>query len=300
MYDFFTFSPQPIVIISNQHKEWLVKDINSAFLTLSGYMKDDLIGKSASILSHSSPFCQVLTRLAALQKAKTEDSTLECEISTRSGQCLTVSLQMSRIRSVSGDHLFAVVIVDISEKAWIENIILDQKVEASMLLTADGVIKSINRYYSPVRFNVSRLLEGSVADFLLQKDKFRIYRFFETLKANKTEGQTSFTLTLFGDQFTSTVIAKPFYRSDGNLKCYAIVFTKLALIDPFEDPSFKLRLLMTEKKISVTQLAHTTDISLTTISKIRNGKIKKPQRITADLIAGKLGVVPGEIWSCFR
>lgn len=297
MYDFFTFSPHPIIIVSNQHSKWLMKDINSAFLSLSGYRKEDLIGKSASILSHSSPFCQVLARLAALQE--NEDSELDCEISTRFGRCITVSLRLNRIQS-DHNNLYALMVTDISEKRWIDDIILDQRIEASLLLTADGTIKSINRYYSPVRFNASRFLEGSAADFILENEKFKIYRFFEALKASQTEAELSFTLDLFGDLFTSTIIAKPFYRSDGTLKCFAIVFTKLALIDPFEDPSFKLRLLMTEKKISVTQLAHTTDISLTTISKIRNGKIKKPQRITAELIAGKLGVVPGEIWSCFR
>jgi PAS domain S-box-containing protein len=296
LYDFFTFSPHPIIIISNQQNKWFVKDTNSAFLSLSGYRKEDLIGKSASILSHSSPFSQVLTQLDSM---KNEDSAVECEISNRYGQCITVSLRMNRIGS-DDDHLYALMIQDISEKKWIEDIILDNKVEASLILTESGTFKSIKRYYSPVRYSVSQLQDGTVADFILEKDKFKIYRFFEALKASKAEKQLSFTLNLFGDHFTSTIIAKPFYRADGKLKSYAIVFTKLDLIDPFEDPSFKLRILMTEKKISVTQLAHTTDISLTTISKIRNGKIKKPQRVTAELIAGKLGVVPGEIWSCFR
>lgn len=62
------------------------------------------------------------------------------------------------------------------------------------------------------------------------------------------------------------------------------------------DASYKLRLLMLERSISVTRLAELTQISLTTISNIRNGKIKKPQRLTAQLIADELGVSPSDIW----
>lgn len=297
LYDLFTFSPHPIIIISRHLKEWVVKDINASFQLFTAYTKEDLIDRSISILSHSAPFSQVLTSLASLKEQ--QDNTMECEISSRFGRCLYVSLQLIRVYS-EDDSLYALILNDITEKKWIEQLILERKVEASLLLSAEGVISSISRYYSPVRFNVSRMEEGSIADFILHREKFKIYRFFNTMRKSKLEAELSFTLTLFGDEFTSRVIAKPFYRTDGQLKGYAIVFLKLDLIDPLEDPSYKLRLLMTEKNISVTHLAQTTDISLTTISKIRNGKIKKPQRLTADLIAGELGVVPGEIWSCFR
>lgn len=79
-----------------------------------------------------------------------------------------------------------------------------------------------------------------------------------------------------------------------------IMLTELNQQAQEEDPSYKLRMLMLSKNISATSLSRSTLISLTTISKIRNGKIKKPQRLTAELIAGELGVKPEAIWSSFK
>jgi lambda repressor-like predicted transcriptional regulator len=53
---------------------------------------------------------------------------------------------------------------------------------------------------------------------------------------------------------------------------------------------------MAKRDLSASQLSLATGISLQTISKLRNGKISRPQRLTAELIASELRVDVQEIW----
>nr|WP_281378797.1 helix-turn-helix transcriptional regulator [Paenibacillus phyllosphaerae] len=55
--------------------------------------------------------------------------------------------------------------------------------------------------------------------------------------------------------------------------------------------------MMARRKISAQELSESTGISVQTISKLRNGKILKPQRLTAELLATVLGVKPQDIWA---
>nr|WP_272898796.1 helix-turn-helix transcriptional regulator [Paenibacillus sp. MMS18-CY102] len=58
----------------------------------------------------------------------------------------------------------------------------------------------------------------------------------------------------------------------------------------------KLKIWMAKRDISTSQLSLSTGISIQTISKLRNGKITKPQRLTAELIASELRVEITDIW----
>jgi DNA-binding Xre family transcriptional regulator len=68
-----------------------------------------------------------------------------------------------------------------------------------------------------------------------------------------------------------------------------------AIIQVF-DSAKRLKMWMAKRDISTNQLAASTNISLQTISKLRNGHIQKPNRLTAELIASELQVAVRDIW----
>lgn|GEM_PF-4931340 len=70
----------------------------------------------------------------------------------------------------------------------------------------------------------------------------------------------------------------------------------LTAINQVHDSAKRLKMWMAKRDISTNQLASITNISLQTISKLRNGHIKKPNRLTAELIAAELQVAVSDIW----
>ena len=63
-----------------------------------------------------------------------------------------------------------------------------------------------------------------------------------------------------------------------------------------KDPAAKLRMLMAERDINVSELAYMTGLSRDTISALRTGRTKCPNPDTAHLIATALGVRTSSIW----
>lgn len=63
-----------------------------------------------------------------------------------------------------------------------------------------------------------------------------------------------------------------------------------------EDGGKTLRMVMAEMDINASELAHATGISLTTISNLRNGRVKNPKRSTVEAVSTALGVTVESIW----
>lgn len=63
------------------------------------------------------------------------------------------------------------------------------------------------------------------------------------------------------------------------------------------DPATKLRVLMAERDINVSELAAMTGLSPGTISRLRNGDVQNPTHETAYRIATALGLRTSSIWS---
>lgn len=63
-----------------------------------------------------------------------------------------------------------------------------------------------------------------------------------------------------------------------------------------DDPGINLRMVMSELNITASNLAEKTGLSRATISNLRNGKISKPQSFTAKSVADALGVNINDLW----
>ncbi|GLX69137.1 helix-turn-helix domain-containing protein [Paenibacillus glycanilyticus] len=77
---------------------------------------------------------------------------------------------------------------------------------------------------------------------------------------------------------------------------YALHEDSLTVINHVSEPAKRLKMWMAKRDLSANQLSAATHISLQTISKLRNGHIAKPNRLTAELIAGELQVAVSDIW----
>jgi DNA-binding Xre family transcriptional regulator len=94
--------------------------------------------------------------------------------------------------------------------------------------------------------------------------------------------------------FRTTIF--PIYDGFGEIEQFAFSIWEMQESSGSEQSGTKLKIWMAKRDLSASQLSLATGISLQTISKLRNGKISRPQRLTAELIASELRVDVQEIW----
>ncbi|WP_308638316.1 helix-turn-helix domain-containing protein [Paenibacillus silvisoli] len=329
MDDLFFHYTDAIMIIRQQQEKRTITSLNNAFTIVSGYSPSQLAGHSLAALPslYPSELWELIDRLCNSITDKQRSNNAECELTVQENKRIYAELYVTRIHESEGKS-FMVTLHDRSEYKWIEKA-NKQTILSSSIYTGTGLLKSLRFYHVELPYDRGQLSLINRKDFIAEEDFARVRQFMYKLRDARETGQISFMLLIMEDKYRITILVKPFYNADGSFKCYAILVLsmipqngskfKVAIkkksigdsIDQMEagmdgigtvvssqeaDSAYKLRLLMLEKNVSVTQLAERTQISLTTISNIRNGKIKKPQRLTAHLIATELGVAPEDIW----
>ncbi|WP_165822557.1 helix-turn-helix domain-containing protein [Paenibacillus montanisoli] len=328
MEELFFYYTDAIMIIRQQQDKRTITRINRAFTNVSGFSSEQLVGRNLADLSSLYP-CELWELIDRLCSSITDNQftvNAERKLTVYENKPIYAELYVTRINQSEGMK-YTVTLHDRTEYKWIER--ADKKsILSSAIFTSTGLMKSLRYYHAEPPFDRSRLSLLNRREMLAQEDYDRVRGFMLSLRDSQESGQITFALQILEHKFQTTILAKPFYHVDGCFKCYAVLvlsmipmhgskykvaIEKKSLSDNTElietspegignfsaqeaDPAYKLRLLMLENNVSVTQLAERTQISLTTISNIRNGKIRKPQRLTAHLIATELGVSPEEIW----
>lgn len=323
MVDLFAYSPDAVTVVRTYQGKRFIYACNTAFYTMTGYSGNQLIGLELSSLplDGNHPLWPIFERLCASIALGNSEAFAESQVTLMDSQ-LFGELHAKKMHAAR-DAFVLITIRDRSEHKWIEEMTYERDPIVSMLLTTAGTVTSMRSYRGPLSYDVLELSRMDSDQFVALPDRARVRNGLRRLLFSKETGEFQFTLQLFGDQFHVHSIIKPFYSGNGSFRCFAILvlsmeaFSSMETAEAFEPPavteepnaatdvyvadsSYKLRLLMLEKRVSVTQLAENTQISLTTISNIRNGKIKKPQRLTAQLIADELGVAPSDIWSSYK
>ncbi|EFM11169.1 transcriptional regulator, XRE family [Paenibacillus curdlanolyticus YK9] len=296
MYDVFTFCPDPIFIADASSDPIRIIDMNDAFSEWSGYRKHELLGTRPNSLFPDDG-ADLFHRLAEL--ADTKAASANCSFRSVRGMTLDVQIEVYRIGANEQPHLYAIVLHDVSEQRWIESVIREERAMGSIILDPDHTIRAMMSYITPVRYDSAQFLHQPALQFIHENDLRMVKRAMDYASANQTAQPCTFSIVLDNQSYVARAVILTFHHWHGALKSIAVVLQSLERQQEEVDSSFKLRVLMTAKNVSVTELARSTHISLTTISKIRNGKIKKPKRLTAELIAGELGVVPEEIWGSY-
>ncbi|NBD23774.1 helix-turn-helix domain-containing protein [Paenibacillus glycinis] len=323
MVDLFAYSPDAVTVVRTYQGKRFIYACNTAFYTMTGYTGNQLIGLELSSLplDGNHPLWPIVDRLCASIALGNSDAFAESRVTLPKHSQLFGELHAKKMKA-SREAFILITIRDRSEHKWIEEMTYERDPIVSMLLTTAGTVTSMRSYRGPLSYDVLELSRMDSDQFVALPDRARVRNGLRRLLFSKESGEFKFTLQLFQDQFHVHSIVKPFYSGDGSFRCFAILVLSMEAVpgtetaeasappalpedsgkaaDVVADSSYKLRLLMLEKRVSVTQLAENTQISLTTISNIRNGKIKKPQRLTAQLIADELGVAPSDIWSSYK
>ncbi|SFE05716.1 DNA-binding transcriptional regulator, XRE family [Paenibacillus catalpae] len=295
MDNVFYLLADPMFIVELEHNRWYIRDINYAFTKLTGYKKAELADADPDgLLRRGYTFGGLMTQLG-----DDNEQTVEQELISKTTASIPVRFTCRRLPS-SQQTCYIIICKDYSEEKYIEEFAMDNQILMSIGVSDQFRITSATRYYSPFKQRGANLINQVVFDHVAEESRKSLRRIMEYSRTHGTTEHADIRLFV-GDQLRmTTAVIKPFYSGNKEFKSYVILLTGILQPAREEDAAYKLRMLMLNKNITATSLAQSTLISLTTISKIRNGKIKKPQRLTAELIAGELGVKPETIWSGFK
>ncbi|WP_219835178.1 helix-turn-helix transcriptional regulator [Paenibacillus sp. R14(2021)] len=189
---------------------------------------------------------------------------------------------------------------DISAKSWIDLMSETHKVLQSGILNDKFVVERYFQYYPSPLFDRLFVEEESLSSFFEEYERERILAMMEqSIRHRRTNTIIVQTKRLADSaKLELHITYRPFFNGDGSLKQMGFIVTNIQSIteSAVVDSSVTLKVLMARNYISAQELASTTGISLQTISKLRNGKIGRPQRQTALQIAKALKVLPQDIW----
>lgn len=228
----------------------------------------------------------------------------EVTIATRSSEALTVRIEQIPL---SNDHKSNkkrafIIVQDLTANLWI-----NKQLEKGKVILGGIIDKHLH-----IRFlrdmMTSLLLEPdhspndiSLLQFLAEHERQHVLSIMEAI-SNTTQEQniTLHTSKLSGVQLELELTITPILNGYNQSNEFAFVIWDLRPIDAETDSAMKLKIWMAKRDISTGQLSIATGISQQTISKLRNGKIEKPQRLTAELIASELQVDVHDIWPVIR
>ncbi|WP_138755284.1 helix-turn-helix domain-containing protein [Paenibacillus sinopodophylli] len=300
MNHLFYLLSDPMLIVECDESRWSISDVNQAFVVFSGFKKSDLMLLDPSLIISTDEHTLSFDRVIHLLSDESACSpTLECKLITKASVPADIRMTCRKLQ-IGERTVYVLICKDMREAKWVDEYITHKKIMVSSIINERYSIMSLKHYYAPVQQPSSSYVNKSIFELVADHDQSKLKRALEYAKNNRTEEAVDFQLQLGDRHYSSEAVIQPFYNGNRSFKNFVVILTSLHVNNQDEDPSYKLRMLMLSKNISVTSLAQSTLISLTTISKIRNGKIKKPQRLTAELIAGELGVRPETIWSSFK
>jgi len=288
----------PMVIVSDKGEQSQIIRMNQAFAQLAGYTEQELAGTSLSEL--------LTAAQATLSDGRVYPHFL---LQAKNNDPISVELSYSLIEY---EHASAQLVIahDITAVLWIHGHLL-----AAPALSWDIIDAGYMLGEAPDH-NLFNAMASSSSSYTIRRDpelNLRQQRAFSFIHEDEHEQFKQFIkrLALTGntDQITLrtseipatinlkvSLLCAPFYNGDGNLKQIGIILLNLSPVNEPLHAAVKLKIAMARCSISTQQLAALTGISMQTISKLRSGKITKPQRLTAQLIARELNMIPEDIW----
>ncbi|REE78785.1 DNA-binding Xre family transcriptional regulator [Paenibacillus taihuensis] len=280
----------PLAVITGQGASMQFDRVNKAFSDLVGCSEVELQGLPPSRLF--SPWNEQLL----LAADKSEIFTLRQSSLPRDPQHLLLTIDEV---VDTAEPAYLLTAEDISARTWIESMSKTERVLQSGILNEQLVIE---RYYrssaSPILDPNLRIEAESLQKFFDDSDRERLVSALKQATLHQRMDQIVVRTKPLANnlQLELHITFRPFFNGDKSLLHYGFIITNIHSLSEPADPSVTLKVLMTRNYISAQQLSHATGISLQTISKLRNGKIGKPQRQTALLIASQLNVLPQDIW----
>ncbi|OBZ08148.1 MULTISPECIES: PAS domain S-box protein [Bacillales] len=289
----FQLMDQPMILLSQNDREVRIDDANQAFLRLTGYTLAELQSKKSSYL---------------LKKYKIDNSRQvlksEVNIYTKLKRQVTVRIDQQPLPKSSQDERIRAFVIfeDLTPYKWIEQKAERNKVLISGIVDSHQHVRFVRDGLAPLLFEADRnLKDETLMQFIADTDHGSMREVLrEAYQYKKEKSITITTSKQSGIELEMSVTLAPIIDGYGDVSEFAFVIWDLRPIDNQIDASVKLRIWMAKRDITAGHLSALTGISIQTISKLRNGKILKPQRLTAELIASELQIEVHEIWSEIR
>lgn len=289
-YRLFQIFDKPIIILGMEHGKVRIIDANESFSRLLGYTLEEL--KSKESAGHLLKYNIDTTR----QTLKSEFG-----IFTKNNKQIPVRIDQQPIPKQPGETelISFVTFEDLTAYKWIEQKCEQNKVIISGIIDAHSHIRFLRDSVAPLLFEPDRKMEDeTLLSFIADNEHARVMEALaEAGTMKKEKSLTLLTSRLSGIELELSITFTPIIDGFGDTKEYAFVIWDLKPVDDTIDSAMKLKIWMAKRDITAGMLSEATGISIQTISKLRNGKIVKPQRLTAELIASELRVDIHDIWT---
>ncbi|CAM3961302.1 helix-turn-helix domain-containing protein [Paenibacillus alkaliterrae] len=292
-HQIFQRMDQPMLILREKDHEVQIEDANYAFLRLTGYTL-------AELRSRSTP------HLLQNYNIDTTRQVLKSEVMlyTKLKRHLPVRIDQQPLPKEEDDDINRAFIVfeDLTSYKWIAEQAELNKVLISGIVDSHLHIRFLRDSVAPLLFEPDRTIEDeTLMTFIADKEQEKLKLVLqEAYLLKKERSLTLQTSKLSGIELELSITFTPILDGNGEVKEFAFVIWDLRAIDDKIASSMKLKIWMAKRDVTAGHLSASTGISIQTISKLRNGKIEKPQRLTAELVASELQVDVHEIWPEIR
>jgi DNA-binding Xre family transcriptional regulator len=284
---------QPMILLCQNDRGVRIDDANQAFLRLTGYTLAELQSKKSSYL---------------LKKYKIDNARQvlksEVNIFTKLKRQIAVSIDQQPLpKSTHDENTRAFIIFeDLTPYKWIEQQAERNKVLISGIVDSHQHVRFVRDGLASLLFEADRnLKDETLLQFIADTDHGSLKEVLQEAYLYKKEKSITLkTSKQSGIELEMSVTFAPIIDGYGDVNEFSFVIWDLRPIDNQIDASVKLRIWMAKRDVTAGYLSASTGISIQTISKLRNGKILKPQRLTAELIASELQIEVHEIWSEIR
>ncbi|MBB3111714.1 DNA-binding Xre family transcriptional regulator [Paenibacillus phyllosphaerae] len=275
----------PMAILKRNYKGLYFDRSNEAFVQLAGYTEGELSRLNPNMILYE-------WKDSSLPEVKTLYT-----LRTKQNQRLNVKISCKKSDSDS-EPAWIFTANDASAELWIEEQMRNQTILISGIVDSNHVFERFDKKYPHSLFDDdTSLIASSIMSIIHEDEQARIREALRRAVLSRQAEKLNLRTKWIGNKLDLEVSLTfaPFYNFDNSLKQYAFIVTDLR--SKQDDPAVKLQIMMARRKISAQELSESTGISVQTISKLRNGKILKPQRLTAELLATVLGVKPQDIWA---
>jgi DNA-binding Xre family transcriptional regulator len=269
----------------------MITDANPAFVQLCGYEREKL--------PHI-PFRHLFPRIADLKGAVLPEDSTETIMETGARTQKTIILDVKPLESIAdGGQHYLLSATDLSAEEWLEQQSKSGKAFYVGIMDKHYIVRKFHvNFPSAVEPADVTVLNHSIFDLLNAEGHEQIRAQLKQCIIDKNQ-RDLYLHTLRFDEiselaFRTTIF--PIYDGFGEIEQFAFSIWEMQESSGSEQSGTKLKIWMAKRDLSASQLSLATGISLQTISKLRNGKISRPQRLTAELIASELRVDVQEIW----
>ncbi len=220
-------------------------------------------------------------------------------LETGSGNQKLVELNVKSIdaHDEEGRPMFLIIAKDMSAEKWLEQQSRTGKALYTGICDSQYLIRMFNTHVQQTMSDIS-IVNQSIFDYLDPSEHDTIRE--QLLSCGMAEYPCDIVVhTIKFDELSELELRATIciiFDGFGHIQQYAFSVWDMRESEEADQPGMKLKIWMAKRDISASQLSALTGISMQTISKLRNGKILKPQRLTAELVASELNVDVNTLW----